>query len=81
MSSNLGIEGMNVILDKVVCPPCQEACTSYIEQLDYSKCIPIHDVNKIYLSKQSGKQFEAHECERLEEGLCFCNAHESKDRR
>ena len=79
MDSNLGIEGTNVILDKVVCPPCQEACESYIDNLDYWKGITIPDVNKIYLTKQSGKQFETHEWERLGgyliENVCFCNAH------
>ena len=80
MDNKLGIEGANVILDKVVCPPCQEACISYIEQTPYGNGIAIPDVNKIYLVKQSGTQFESHECERgIQEDVlsevCFCNAH------
>ena len=80
MDNTLGIEGTNMILDKVVCPPCQEACISYIEQTPHWKELVIPDVNKIYLVKQSGKQFQSHECERtIQEDVlsevCFCNAH------
>ena len=80
MDNTLGIEGTYMILDKVVCPPCQEACISYIEQTPYGNEIIIPDVNKIYLVKQSGKHFKSHDCERgiqeeVADAICFCNAH------
>jgi len=86
--THLGIEGANVILNKVVCEPCQVACDTYITQLlsnsEYWQGKTIGEINKIYLAKQSGKQFEVHECERIYpkeamvDSICFCNAHETK---
>lgn len=86
--THLGIEGANVILNKVVCEPCQVACDTYVTQLrsnsEYWQGKTVSEINKIYLAKQSGNQFVTHECERIYpkeamvDSICFCNAHATK---
>ena len=86
--THLGIEGANVILNKVVCESCQVACETYVTELrsnsDYWQDKTISEINKIYLVKQSGNQFVTHECDRIYplqavvDSICFCNAHVTK---
>jgi len=86
-NEGLGIEGANLILDKVICYSCQEACEKYLNELQYRKDLNIPDINKLYLTKQSGIYFPTHLCERVSpeevataskaliDMVCFCNAH------